>query len=300
MTDCPICRDRYLADESPSGKGKRFTCQRCGRYLLTGSAEAELSHVSDQDARMLLSGTTRRAWEDGVPLELTTYKLQDVLRQGQPRRRSLFERADQFLLYLADRTVRPFKNTQYHTVLDFTLLGFTSEEGMHDAANFARELDFVSANAQQLTVRGWRRVEELRSHRPNSRKAFVAMWFDDDLDDAWHYGFKKGIEDTDYFEALRMKELEHNEKIDDRIVGEIRTAGLVVADFTGHRGGVYFEAGFAMGLGIPVIWTCRKDDMEDLHFDTRQYNHIEWSDPDELRGKLTARILAVVPAATDR
>ena len=33
----------------------------------------------------------------------------------------------------------------------------------------------------------------------------------------------------------------------------------MVCDLTGYRGGVYFEAGFASGLGLPVIYTCRKD-----------------------------------------
>ena len=68
-----------------------------------------------------------------------------------------------------------------------------------------------------------------------------------------------------------------------------------MADFTGQRGGVYFEAGFAMGLGIPVIWTCRDTDINDLHFDTRQYNHIPWANPKELRVRLQNRIEATIP-----
>jgi hypothetical protein len=55
----------------------------------------------------------------------------------------------------------------------------------------------------------------------------------------------------------------------------------VVADFTGQRGGVYFEAGLAFGLSKQVIWTVRKDEVSKLHFDTRQFNHIVWS-PNEL------------------
>lgn len=69
----------------------------------------------------------------------------------------------------------------------------------------------------------------------------------------------------------------------------------MIADFTGNRNGVYFEAGFAMGLGIPVIWTCRKDHIDNVHFDTRQYNHIVWETPEELREKLTYRIEATIP-----
>lgn len=69
---------------------------------------------------------------------------------------------------------------------------------------------------------------------------------------------------------------------------------MLIADFTKQRGGVYFEAGFAMGLGIPVIWSCRSDDINNLHFDTRQYNHIVWNDYSDLRTKLVNRIKATV------
>lgn len=105
-------------------------------------------------------------------------------------------------------------------------------------------------------------------------------------------GFKPGIEDSKYFKAVRVDSDEHNQKIDDRIVALIRQSGLLVADFTGDRGGVYFEAGLAQGLGIPVIWTCRIDYSDKLHFDTRQYNHILWRTPEELRDSLSNRIMA--------
>ena len=73
---------------------------------------------------------------------------------------------------------------------------------------------------------------------------------------------------------------------------------FVVADFTqgddGARGGVYFEAGLAMGRDIPVFFTCRKDCMKSVHFDTRQYNHIVWTDVRQLRKELSDRISALV------
>jgi hypothetical protein len=50
-----------------------------------------------------------------------------------------------------------------------------------------------------------------------------------------------------------------------------------------------------MGLGRPVIWTCRKDDLVDVHFDTRQYNHIDWKDSGGLRMRLADRIKATIP-----
>jgi nucleoside 2-deoxyribosyltransferase len=68
----------------------------------------------------------------------------------------------------------------------------------------------------------------------------------------------------------------------------------VVADFTGQRGGVYYEAGYAAGRGIPVVWSCRKDQIKDLHFDIRQYNCIDWETPAELARRLESRITAVI------
>ena len=89
-------------------------------------------------------------------------------------------------------------------------------------------------------------------------------------------------------------------KIDDEIIAELNRARFVVADFThgdeGPRGGVYYEAGFAHGRNIPVIFTCRKDIIDKVHFDTRQYNHIVWEAEklDEFRRKLAMRISAVI------
>lgn len=97
------------------------------------------------------------------------------------------------------------------------------------------------------------------------------------------------------YKPIRMDVKEHNEKICDAIIAEIRKSKFVVADFTGHRGGVYFEAGYALGLGLLLIWTCRKDDLEGAHFDTRQYNHIVWESNEELFEKLRRRIEATIP-----
>ncbi len=81
----------------------------------------------------------------------------------------------------------------------------------------------------------------------------------------------------------------------DAIIAEIRKSLFMVADFTENRGGVYFEAGYAQGLGIPVIWTCRHDHKDRLHFDTRQYNHILWTDEIDLFEQLRRRIEATIP-----
>ena len=115
------------------------------------------------------------------------------------------------------------------------------------------------------------------------------------MDEVYENGIQPAIEATG-FSAKVINRDPTVEKIDDAIIAEIRRSKFIVADFThgddGARGGVYFEAGFAMGLGIPVIFTCRGDMITKVHFDTRQYNHIVWNDLDELRRRSEERIRA--------
>jgi hypothetical protein len=68
----------------------------------------------------------------------------------------------------------------------------------------------------------------------------------------------------------------------------------MVADFTGQRGGVYFEAGMMKGLGRNVIWMCKKQELDEgkLHFDIRQYNFIAWESTEDARAQLLHRIRA--------
>lgn len=146
----------------------------------------------------------------------------------------------------------------------------------------------------KVTMEGHRKIAEHEVHVATTQ-AFVAMWFDDSMNDAFERGIKPAIELAGY-KPLRIDQKPDVNKIDDEIIAEIRRSRFLVADFThgdeGARGGVYFEAGFAHGLGIPVIFTCRKDMVGKLHFDTRQYAHIVWQNPEELRDGLRNRILA--------
>jgi nucleoside 2-deoxyribosyltransferase len=121
------------------------------------------------------------------------------------------------------------------------------------------------------------------------------MWFAPELAQAFDKGFEPAVRNAGY-QAVRIDRTEHEGKIDDRIIAEIRASAFVIADFTGHRGGVYYEAGFAHGLGRRVIFTCREDHLKDLHFDVRQYNTILWTEPASLIQPLQNRILALFGA----
>jgi hypothetical protein len=132
-----------------------------------------------------------------------------------------------------------------------------------------------------------------RAVPPLSRQAFVAMWYDNQVVSAYRYGIEPAVRAAGH-KPLLIKDKEHANKIDAEIITEIDHSVFLIADFTGHRGGVYFEAGYAIGRGLPVIFTCRKDQMKKLHFDVRQYNCIDWKTPSELERRLRKRINAVL------
>lgn len=104
---------------------------------------------------------------------------------------------------------------------------------------------------------------------------------------------------------VRIDRVEFNDDIDDRIVAEIRRADLVVADLTFARPSVYYEGGFATGLGKPVIYTARRDHFRPqpsdpfgnlrVHFDLQMKNIIAWSTPDSssFRKRLARRLAKV-------
>ena len=125
---------------------------------------------------------------------------------------------------------------------------------------------------------------------PDIKKVFVAMWFDDSMKKA-RESIEKVISDCEY-KPMLIDIKEHNNQIVPEIFKEIDDSTFVVADLTGHRGGVYYEAGYAMAKGKQVILCCK--DGETTHFDVAQINTIYWKDEDDLYERLIKRIKATI------
>lgn len=144
-----------------------------------------------------------------------------------------------------------------------------------------------------ISPRGWVALEEMKKPSSDPAKCFVAMWFKDLVKPVFTDAILPAARDAGY-EAERVDMIQHNHQITDEIIAGVRRGKFLIADFTGHRGGVYFEAGFALGLGKQVIWLVRHDHLRRLHFDNRQYNFIPWTPNklDDLRAQLRLRIEA--------
>jgi nucleoside 2-deoxyribosyltransferase len=154
----------------------------------------------------------------------------------------------------------------------------------------------------RLTPQGWAVVQdELHGVRGT---CFVAMSFEPQLVPLYERAIEPAVVTDCKLRVVRLDRVEHNDNINDRIMADIRQSEVLVADFTNHKGGVYFEAGFALGLERTVVFTCREDQFSagaGVHFDTRPYNHLLWSPDslDEFRTKLSARLQNTVHSLKD-
>jgi len=152
----------------------------------------------------------------------------------------------------------------------------------------------------ELTFEGWQAIAELKRGRSDSHKAFMAMEYGDSgLDRVFAECFKPAVRAAG-FDLQRLDDAPPAGLIDDRLRVEIRTSRFLIADLTRENRGVYWEAGFAEGLGRPVIYTCEEGHFEDhgTHFDTSHHHTITWQ-YDNLGAAATAlktTIRATLPA----
>ena len=305
-SECPIW-DTPASEKSTNGRdGRLMDSPRVGGwYFITRHAIALLPQIDDRVKARL---TTWLVDQRRLGVKCPEIFQQTIMDAEQQQELPVHDRADRLLQYIRDQTVEIGKEFKFLSG-DMSNTAIAAWSESINALEVIYLLDYLDEEhwlardgrhrIYTLTVRGYARLAELETVNAESSKGFVAMWFDKSTDEAWEKGIKLGIKDAGY-KPVRIDEQEHNDKIDDRIIAEIKRSRFIVADFTqgekGARGGVYYEAGFAHGLGIEVFFTCRKDvlDNGDIHFDTRQYNHIGWETPEELRQRLAARISAVI------
>ena len=173
-------------------------------------------------------------------------------------------------------------------------------EEMKFLLKYLKEMEFISnLDSFQVTVKGFEKINTVSNI--NSKTAFIAMWITsqnktiEKLYDCIHRAVRQAG-----YEPSRIDEKDHIKKIDDEILVEINKARFAICDLTSEtgkpRGSVYFEAGYALGKNIDIIWTCDKSLAKELPFDIRQYNCLFWdeSNMEDFTNKLQKRIENVI------
>jgi nucleoside 2-deoxyribosyltransferase len=308
---CPICEKaapRTTNSRNPSAS--LIDCPRCGRWE-TILQDGVASPYMIPEPRHVLSAWLRERYErTKAPFRLSD-RVNGILPSGIADI-SVPEKIDRALLLLANRSGAFGTPSSIDLSVDYPLVWGHDLTEMMAILEFLRQKELFSREGGEgssfspfrcnLTGEGWKEVNRLRPVGLNSDQAFVAMQFRPELDEAFENGFMPALQAAGY-KPYRVDRDHYAEKIDDHVIAQIRRSGLVVADCTGLRSSVLFEAGFAMGLGVPIVWTCRSDEFDRVGneaFDTRQYPFIRWVDAPDLRRQLQERIEALYPRSRVR
>ena len=135
-----------------------------------------------------------------------------------------------------------------------------------------------------LTLDGWDRYEAEKRGQFSGNYGFLARKFNDpDFDPFVQQVVKPAVEEGLGYALVDMNDVSRAGVIDNITRAQIRDAAFVISDLTHANLGAYWEAGFAEGLGKPVIYICEKEkfEKEGTHFDTNHYTTVPWSKDDQ-------------------
>lgn len=307
MEKCPVCKNEADVSNSTTSDKTNINCKRCGKYELSNTLTTILNANPNKYPK--LSGVLREANENGDIKYLDTYTWEELNRNGEFVR--LTDRMRKFIKYISNKTSGFGEQVTIDVYRDWAI-GYCNDK--EEFTQFLIELDkqglIVAPNIGgtvsgdqygkslktkvKLTYKAWVQLYE-SAEGINSNKVFLAYDFKDDEIDKAMTAVRALLTEIK-LEPIDLKNNlpDHDQKITDKIIAEIRSAKFIIADCTVKNTNVYFEAGFAMGLNRPVLYVCKESNFGELSFDTNHYLHLPW-DLDKLatfKEKLKERIYA--------
>ena len=141
----------------------------------------------------------------------------------------------------------------------------------YDGALFIDNMD--------LTLAGWEEYEALKSGRRAGHFGFLAMQYNDDvLEEFVSTVVKPQVKDQLGYDLVDLRDESRAGVIDNIMREKIRDSAFVLADLTHDNYGAYWEAGYAEGLGKPVVYICERTKFENAktHFDTNHCTTVLW------------------------
>jgi len=309
---CFFCQNIESKREPTRGDTWHYICPCCGEYEVTGSARQVILASPERDKKLnqLASLSAERKLQGngsfilGTCTDLQSIGYEDFLKNYPSDFREQHDRALLNLARLAqfsplceiDSRMPPQKifcdslNEMYALLNILRMEGYLS----FSSPDFSPGIYYEIKNLF-LTVSGFEYVRSLGKDISKRQHAFVAMWFHNEMQ-LYTQEVQKAIRQAGY-EPYIANQDSYNGLIMDKVLNKISEAKFVIADLTslpetetdpctGVRGGVYYEAGYAAGLGLEVILTCREDATARIHFDLKQFLGIFWKETDD--GKLMA------------
>ena len=169
------------------------------------------------------------------------------------------------------------------------------ERGIVKVTNVTTVFAGTAFHGVNLTLAGWERYEAEKRGEFEGNYGFIAMRFGDaKLDPFVKDVVKPAVKEGIGYDLVDMRDVARAGVIDNIMRVRIRDSAFVIADLTHDNHGAYWEAGYAEGLGKPVIYICEKVkfDREGSHFDTNHCTTIPWSkdDPEAFKQELIATL----------
>jgi hypothetical protein len=312
--DCPVCFSVDCGQRPFPGASDvtEYVCPRCGAFALTGTAAAVLPHQFEIDPirRALMSHKLRRMHQPECKTVWVASDSLDVFwiegRLPTPQ-----QQVDSLILWIGDNQPSPDSHAQNTSAFiaawvggNIPRAGNPSEPGLIWLFNQAPLKAFFERqhvgdkDHLQLTIAGWKKYADLKKIQIESRTAFMAMRFGQpELNNVVDTCFRRAVERTG-FELRVLTDQQPAGLIDNQIRASIMSGRFVIADLTHGSHRAYWEAGFAEGFGLPVIYTCAKSQWDEskTHFDTNHLLTIVWdtSDLQKAENELAATIRATL------
>ena len=309
---CPVCSTQIDENEIRSVSGydsSCFPCPLCGNFNISNPLLSLLPSTlnKEKDAVAKISHAIRQMQKNNQTPTLTIDTVNKILERPLPRPR---EQADLLIRWLAENIEGPGETIWVEPKNLKAIIGSKSDEGFALILNHLFDIGFVTGSQAEtmgapgrahatLSFEGWDYYENLKHGGAIYRKAFMAMKFGDPiLDKIVSNVFKPNVKQAG-FELVKLDDNPKAGLIDDRLRVEIQSSDFIIADLTHDNHGAYWEAGYAEGMGKPVIYTCEKQKFETVktHFDTNHHLTIvgDQNSPEEAGEALKATIRATLP-----
>lgn len=307
---CPIC-DLPLEDKGSPGDSYQYRCMRCGAFQLSGTLKATLGYEfssANDIKRAVLSHAVRMMQRGTEWPMLNSHTCKQILKQSSLPKPA--EQAQNLILWLGQAAEASDSEVVERCEALQAIIGGRKPESVYYVASHLANRNFISYDRTdsaestpplkfQMKFDGWEYFDHLQSESSDSRIAFMAMKFgDEELNSVVENIFRKAVAKTG-FELRILTDVPKAGLIDDRLRVEIRRSRFLIADVTHNNPGAYWEAGFAEGLGKPVIYTCKQEAFEAgaSHFDTNHHLTVMWhEDVDQVAEDLKATIRATLPS----
>ena len=308
---CPICGFHKFKGHDRDNHDVYFiSCERCGEFKITADSLRE-QDMSERISNVgyILSGLARELYETrGTTPIFTTKNFEEYAKNYPvPDINSIEEKIKKLLQRLRKKTEyfgQEIDLGDIETVVPLAYAKNSSELMALFALMTEKKLATigVTTNSQDdglrrvkitLSANAWDITNTSRKENTESDRGFIATWFDDSMN-ASIDEIEKAITDCG-FKAICLRHEHFSERIMDKALGEIRQSRFIVADLTGKKESVFFEAGFAHGLGIEIIYIYREHDGEaksQLEFYMRHYQCYGYRNPSELKEILKNAISA--------